>query len=133
MNEKYALIKNDLLKSGAVTAVTRSNSPVIYTWIGTIIIHGRGSNPQVKTWIAEYHIDNDFLETTGLKLIAGRDINSSQFPTDSSSILLNESAVKLMGFKDPIGQIVRNNQKSWVVVGIIKDFVPNSPFYEIPR
>jgi ABC-type antimicrobial peptide transport system permease subunit len=37
-----------------------------------------------------------------------------------------------MGFKDPIGQIVRNNQKSWVVVGVIKDFVPNSPFYDIP-
>ncbi len=34
-----------------------------------------------------------------------------------------------MGFKDPIGQIVRKNKKNLVVVGVVKDFVSNSPFY----
>jgi ABC-type antimicrobial peptide transport system permease subunit len=52
-----------------------------------------------------------------------------KYPGDSASALLNESAVKLMGFKDPIGQVVRKDKKSWVVVGVVKDFVSNSPFF----
>jgi putative ABC transport system permease protein len=132
MNKKYALIKNDLLKSAAVTAVTRSNSPICYTWNGDNNYTWAGSNPDEKSWFAEFHIDNDFTETMGLKIISGRDINTNKHPGDSSAILLNETAVRLMGFKDPVGQVVRNNNMNWVVVGVVKDFISNSPFYNIP-
>lgn len=132
MNKKYALIKNDLLNSTAVTAVTRSNSPISYTWNGDDSYTWAGSRANEKPWFAEFHIDNDFVETMGLKIVSGRDINTNRYPGDSSAILLNESAAKLMGFKDPIGQIVRNDKANWVVVGVIKDFVSNSPFFDIP-
>jgi ABC-type antimicrobial peptide transport system permease subunit len=46
-------------------------------------------------------------------------------------MLINESAAKLMGFKDPIGQIVRKEKTSWTVVGVVRDFVSNSPLYGI--
>ena len=36
-----------------------------------------------------------------------------------------------MGFKDPIGQVVRNSKNSWVVVGVIRNFISNSPLYNI--
>ena len=68
----------------------------------------------------------------GLKVISGREINTIKYPGDSTAILLNESAVKEMGFKDPIGQIVRDENTNWVVVGVIKNFVVNSPFSKIP-
>jgi putative ABC transport system permease protein len=129
MNKKYELIKNDLLKSAAVTSVTRSNSPICYTWRGDDAYAWKGSNPDKKFWIAEFQIDNDFIETMGLKIISGRTINTNMYPGDSASVVLNESAVKLMGFKDPIGQIIRKDKSSWTVVGVIKDFVSNSPFY----
>jgi len=132
MNKQYRLIKNELLNSGAAIAVTRSNSPITYIWSGDDSYTWRGSNPKTKTFFSEFHTDNDFLETMGLKLIAGRDINTNIYPTDSTAILLNESAVKVMGFKNPIGQIVKNNQGNWVVVGVIKDFVSNSAFFNIP-
>jgi putative ABC transport system permease protein len=132
MNKKYDLIKNDLLKSAAVTAVTRSNSPICYTWRGDDNYTWQGSSSKEKTWIHEYQIDNDFVETMGLKIISGRDININKYPGDSSAILLNETAAKLMGFKEPIGQIVRNKKTNWVVVGVIRDFVTNSPLYLTP-
>jgi putative ABC transport system permease protein len=128
MNKKYELIKNDLLKSGAVTAVTRSNSPICYTWRGDDNYEWPGSKADNKTWFSEFYIDNDFIETTGLKIISGRSINLNKYPGDSTSILLNESAVRVMGFKDPLGQVVRKNRKNLVVVGVIKDFVSGSPF-----
>ena len=129
MNKKYELIKNELLGSGAVTAVTRSNSPICYTWRGDDSYQWAGSKADNKTWFSEFYIDNDFVETMGLKIISGRTINLNKYPGDSSSILINQSAVKAMGFKNPIGQVVRKNKQNLVVVGVIRDFVSSSPFY----
>jgi putative ABC transport system permease protein len=129
MNKKYGLIKNELLGSGAVTGVTRSNSPICYTWRGDDSYQWPGSKADNKTWFSEFYIDNDFIETMGLKIIAGRSINLNKYPGDSTSILLNQSAVKVMGFKNPIGQVVRKNKQNLVVVGVIRDFLSNSPFY----
>ncbi len=129
MNKKYELIKNDLLGSGAVTAVTRSNSPICYTWRGDDSYQWVGSKTDNKTWFSEFYIDNDFIETMGLKIISGRSIDLNKYQGDSSSILLNQSAVKVMGFKNPIGQVIRKNKQNLVVVGVIRDFVSSSPFY----
>jgi putative ABC transport system permease protein len=131
VNSKYQLIKRDLLTSGAVTAVTRSNSPITYVWSGDDNYKWTGSDPQKKIHFNEFHADNDFLETMGLKLVSGRTINTVIYPTDSTSILLSESAVAAMGLKNPIGQIVESPQGNWTVVGIVKNFVPGSPFFSV--
>ncbi len=52
---------------------------------------------------------------------------------DSSAIVLTQSALKLMGFKNPIGQHIRNLKKDWHVVGVVRDFVTGTPFYPMPR
>ena len=130
-NKNFRLIKQDLLSSGAATAVTRSNSPITYIWSGDDNYKWKGADPNKRTYFHEFHADNDFLETTGLKLTAGRTINTNLHPTDSTAVLLNESAVTAMGFRDPIGQIITNPQGNWTVVGVIKDFVPGSPFYAV--
>jgi ABC-type antimicrobial peptide transport system permease subunit len=131
VNDKYQLIKRDLLASGAVTAVTRSNSPITYIWSGDDNYKWTGADPRKKIFFNEFHADNDFLETMGLKLVSGRTINTAIYPTDTTAVLLNESAVTTMGLKDPIGQIVQSPQGNWTVVGIVKDFVPGSPFFSV--
>jgi ABC-type antimicrobial peptide transport system permease subunit len=128
MNKKYQFIKNELLRSGAVNAVTRSNSPITYTWSGDDSYTWQGKNPNTKVNFAEFHTDNDFLKTTGLKIISGREIDASIYPTDSTAVLLNESAAKIIGFKDPIGQTLKSNQGNWHIVGVVKDFISGSPF-----
>lgn len=60
------------------------------------------------------------------------------FPSDSTGIILNESAVKYMGLKDPVGKIVRwkdgtFNDDSYHVVGVIKDMVMQSPFEPVKQ
>jgi len=128
MNKKYELIKNDLLKTSAVTAVTRSNSPICYTWRGDDNYEWPGSKAGNKTWFSEFYIDNDFIETMGLHLISGRSINTKKYPGDTTSAILNQSAVRLMGLKDPLGLVIRQNKKNLVVVGMVKDFISSSPF-----
>jgi putative ABC transport system permease protein len=46
-------------------------------------------------------------------------------------MLLNETAVKAMRFKNPVGQIINADEKQWTVVGVVKDFIYESPYEKI--
>ncbi|HEY6902656.1 MAG TPA: ABC transporter permease, partial [Puia sp.] len=131
VNNKYQLIKHDILNSGAATSVTRSNSPITYVWSEDNNYKWPGSDPNNKIYFSEFHADNDFIETVGLKLVTGRAINTNLYPTDTTAVLLTESAVATMGLKNPVGQIITNPQTNWTVVGVVKDFIAGSPFYSI--
>ena len=100
-------------------------------WSDTWGVEWSGKDPNDKTDFDIYNADEDLVKTTGLQLIEGRDFNLKQFPTDSTALILNESAVKAMNFKDPLGQTVKNNDISWHVVGVIKDFILQSPYYPL--
>ncbi|RAJ03928.1 putative permease [Chitinophaga skermanii] len=69
----------------------------------------------------------DFVTTFGMQLIQGRDFSRS-FSTDSTAIILNEEAVKVMGLKDPVGTIVKWQDVDRTVVGVIKNFTLGSPY-----
>ncbi len=71
-------------------------------------------------------VDEHYVPTLGMKIVQGRNF-SHDFPTDSTGMLLNESAVQLLGWKDPIGHLFYrpgDSMKSvaYHVVGVIKDF-----------
>jgi ABC-type antimicrobial peptide transport system permease subunit len=61
-------------------------------------------------------------------LLQGRDFDLSRFPSDSAGVILNESAVKAMGFKEPIGEIIEDSDRKYHVIGVIKDFILHSPY-----
>jgi len=87
-----------------------------------------GKDPNDKTDFRRYNEDGGLGKTAGLTFIAGRDIDVEKYPTDSLAMILNESALKVMKFKNPIGQLVRDMGQQWHVVGVIKDFILESPY-----
>lgn len=129
----YDAIKRDLLNSGAAVGVTKLYSPITTVWNETTNLSWPGSTEaDKKRYFNDYESDADFVKTTGAKLIAGRDIDLKIYPTDSTAILLNETAVKLMRLKDPIGATIRNeNGVDCHVVGVIGDFIIESPYGKI--
>lgn len=68
--------------------------------------------------INRFRGDYDYPATLGFQLVRGRFFNS-QLASDSSAVLLNESAVKALMLPDPIGQILN---KKYEVIGVVKDF-----------
>lgn len=71
-------------------------------------------------------VDNNYVPTLGMKIVKGRNF-SPDFPTDTMGIILNESAVGLLGWKDPINQTFYrpgDSMKSvaYHVIGVVKDF-----------
>jgi len=65
----------------------------------------------------------------GWQFIAGRNF-SKTFATDADKIIVNETAAKDMGFKNPIGQFVKTagGTKTLQIIGVIKDMILGSPF-----
>lgn len=122
------MIKNELLSSGAASAVSKTQAPLTQNWSIAISMNWQGKDPNAKIQINRFTEDADLVKTAGMHLVQGRDIDIKKYPTDSTACLLSESAVKAMGFKDPIGQLIYDDPLNWHVVGVIKDFILESPY-----
>ena len=129
LEKNYQLVKNELLSSGVAKAVTKTGSPLTQGWSDSWGFEWQGKDPNDKTDFDRFCADEDLGNTAGLTFVKGRDFDLKSFPTDSSGVILNESAAKAMNFKDPIGQIVKDDHVEYHVVGIIKDFILQSPYY----
>jgi putative ABC transport system permease protein len=74
----------------------------------------------------DMYIDEHFIPTLGMQMVAGRNF-SADFPTDSGGVILNESAVKLLGWKDPLKEkLYQPNDsmkaKAYPIIGVVRDF-----------
>jgi ABC-type antimicrobial peptide transport system permease subunit len=83
-------------------------------------LHWPGKDPNLKMDFANIEVGYNFLETVGIKLKAGR--NFSQNANAEHEIILNETAIKAMGLKDPIGKVVTFWDERRVIVGVAADF-----------
>jgi putative ABC transport system permease protein len=128
VEKNYGPIRNALLRSGAVTDVARTSCPITEVWSSDDTYEWEGKDKNIRTFCIKSTTDQNFVKTMGLHLTAGRDIDTERYPTDSTAVLLNESAVKQMGFKNPIGQTIRNKEATWHVVGVIKNYIAGIPY-----
>jgi putative ABC transport system permease protein len=132
VDKNYLLIKNDLLKSGAVVSLSKSANPITQRWSDSWGFSWEGSTETDKKLdFVRLGTDADFIKTIGVTLKEGRDIDVYNYPTDSTAVMLNETAVASMHLQNPIGQIIRSGgdgDRKFHVVGIVKDFILESPF-----
>jgi putative ABC transport system permease protein len=131
IHEKFDEIKKEVLVSGAATSVSLAQSPLTENWSSGIELKWQDKNPNEIVQINRYGESGDLVKTTGMKLVEGRDIDLVHFPTDSTACLINESALAVMKFKNPIGQQITDGAVTYHVVGVIGDFIQESPFETI--
>jgi len=126
--KNYELIKNELLASGIAKSITKTNSPLTERWSDGWGQSWEGKDPNNNTSFDRYLADEGLGVTAGLQFIQGRDFDLKQFPTDSTGLIINESALKVMKFKNPVGKVVNDLGINWHIVGVIKDFILTSPY-----
>ena len=75
-----------------------------------------------------WRIDENYIPTLGMKMAEGRNF-SIDFPTDSSAIIINEAAARLLGFKDLLNRPLyymndfpKKDLTKYHIIGIVKDF-----------
>ena len=127
IGKNYELIRRDLLNLGVAQSVTKTNEPMTQKW-NNAYVDWQGKDPSVTIIFDTFFTDADWTKTTGTTIIEGRDIDIYTYPTDSTAMLLNESAAKSMKFEHPVGETIKIYGKDWRVIGVVKDFIINSPY-----
>lgn len=124
---KFDLFKERVLQSGAVTAMSQSSGSIAFQNSNVNGLEWKGMKEGDKKISFDYiQTTHDFLKTNNIRLVAGRDFSKAH-ASDSSAVLLNETAIKLMGLKNPLAeQIVLNGEKR-PVVGIFADVLWDEP------
>jgi putative ABC transport system permease protein len=89
------------------------------------------ANKEVNKSMKIIRIDFDFFPTIEASIIEGRNF-SRDFPSDSLAVIINESAVSQLNWKDPVGKWMEFNGKRFTVVGLVKDFHFESLHRKIP-
>ena len=120
--KQYSLFKQQALGIPGVQAVAYLSDAPSYIGgniTGTVSWTGKqpGSNQQVTVTATGY----DFVKTMRLTILQGRDF-SRDFAGDSAGYLLNEEAVALTGYKDPIGQPFELWGRKGKIIGVLKNF-----------
>ncbi|MBE7170846.1 MAG: ABC transporter permease [Williamsia sp.] len=128
LKKNHELIKQELLAAGIASAVTKTSSPLTESWSDGWGQEWEGKDPNDKTDFFRYSQDGGLGATAGLQFVQGRDFDLQRFPTDSTGLIVNESALKVLKFKDPLGKTVKDNDVVWHIVGVIKDFILTSPY-----
>jgi len=126
--KNYELIKNDLLNSGAAVSVTKNFSSMTQLNAASWGVNWQGKNPDSKITFFYYSADADWTKTVNTTIIEGRDIDIHTYATDSTAVVINETALKIMNFTNPIGEIINTQGVDWHVIGVVKDFIQTSPY-----
>lgn len=125
LSNHFDVIRNELLQSGAVEHVARaSQSPAHFG--NNNSVEWRGKDPNLVVFFNNVSVSPEFGKTVGWKVKEGRDFYSAT--PDSTSVIVNEAAVKVMGFKDAIGEEIKFWGKSYTIAGVIENMVTQSPY-----
>lgn len=130
---KEEVLQNSFIKSGTISGYL----PVTGGWRNDNTFWPQGTEPTEQTMVGlqNWSVDYDYVKTMGMRIIDGRDF-STDFPSDSSAVILNQSALRFFNIeKDPLGKKIstydannsdgspdRNSLISWTVIGVVEDF-----------
>jgi putative ABC transport system permease protein len=122
IKSKILSFKQELLtKPNILSATTTSDLPGKMIWITSINYDGQ--NEQSPSTMTYLEIDKDFVNTYGVHLKEGYLPGDTSCPYSGTQYLLNESAVKKLGWNNPLGKRLScHNGKEGFVTGIIGDF-----------
>ena len=86
------------------------------------------ADPKASIFPQTWSVDDDYIKTLNMKIVAGRDF-SDKLLSDSNSLIINQTAANLLGFADPINKIIYKATggdshifKPYTIIGVVKDF-----------
>ena len=137
VNNTYALGKNATAFKNEITKLAGVNSA---TFAGFLPVSNssRSNNSYSKETVMDaenslstqvWVIDYDYVKTLGMEMLSGRNF-SKQYGSDSSAIIINETAARFLGYDNPIGKKLytnfdgspTTNLVAFTIIGVVKNF-----------
>ncbi|WP_428331293.1 ABC transporter permease [Mucilaginibacter sp.] len=126
----YDALKNELLSSGIVESVAAASSPVtnVYSHLSLDKWPGKNAGDESVN-IGGIWVSDSYFKTLGITFKEGHDF-AADWKTDTLNVVLNEAAIKRIGLKNPINQLITWNGSNLPVriIGVVKDALMESPF-----
>lgn len=135
-DQRADAIRTELKATGMVSEVAESGGVVTEVWSNNGGFTHKGENIDNERGYATLGVSPEFGKTVGWQFIAGRDF-SRDIASDSAGIVINESAAKFMGLEKPVGEVIHWKSGPWevdqdfVILGVIKDMLMDSPFQPV--
>lgn len=134
---KFELMRDEFIKSGAVTEMSTSSAPTTRIWSNRSGFNWEGKPEGFQEDLAWTEVSPEYAKSLGLKIVAGRDF-SREFASDSLGILINETAVKYMGLQDPVGKIITDSDtedpfEPMKIIGVVEDMIAQSPYEPVKQ
>ncbi|MFY8035572.1 MAG: ABC transporter permease, partial [Cyclobacteriaceae bacterium] len=121
----FTTIRQELVNTGAVESVCKSNSPVTAIF-SNAEVKWQGMPTDHRVAFSTIATEYDYTKTMGIKMIEGRDF-SREF-NDTLSVVINKAAVDLMGMESPIGKKIEINKTQLEIIGVVPNIVMGSPY-----
>jgi ABC-type antimicrobial peptide transport system permease subunit len=122
LDKSHDTLKNELLKNPKVIGVTASSQNPTNSEAATIAFTWRGKNPDAQILLHANSVTIDYPSTMKMEIIEGRGYSSEIASDRSGKVLLNEEAVKVMGFENPVGETINYFKYKTEVIGVVKNF-----------
>lgn len=123
----FEAVRKELKDLNAIVDMTESTSPTTGNWNTNGGFEWQGKDPALAVDFPNDGVTHEYGKTVGWTFVQGRDF-SRDYVSDSLAFVINEAAVKFLGFKNPIGETLTWNQKPYKIIGVIKNMVVESPY-----
>ena len=133
LEKNYRSIKQELIRTDVAASVTRTNTS--FTNKGIVNSLNWPGNQGLPVYCKYVVVDYDYVKTLDIKM-EGRDF-SEMIKADTMSVLLNQSAIDMMGLKNPLGKEIRvdfvNSSEGYPakIIGIMENVLMGSPYEPI--
>lgn len=127
---EFETVKTRMLQHPEIADMSFSST---IPFIGNIggYVTWEGAAPDEKEMISRNYVNYDFIPTYNLKMAYGRNF-SKEYQADNKACIINETALKVFGWSDPIGKQIFLEGRPFPVIGVVKDFHPYSVHNPIP-
>ncbi len=121
LRDNYKVFKEKLLKSRLIDNVTSASNIPLNTSNSTGV-YWEGINPENAVLMNYACVDYDYFETFGMQMVEGRSF-SREFPSDMNGYIINETALKMTGFREAADKSIALARHSLApLIGVVKDF-----------
>jgi ABC-type antimicrobial peptide transport system permease subunit len=125
--KNFVPLKADLLNTRYFESVAKASSPLTAIYNSWSDFSWTGKDPNAQQVMDVIMTEWDYEKTVGLKFLEGRPF-SNDYKSDSNAVILNETALKMIGYENPIGKTIKNGNQDLKIVGIIEDMLIQDPF-----
>jgi len=126
MNQKirqnYQIIKQQLLQDPNIKSVTTSRVLPVYACPSMTLAEWEGKNDERTLSLHFVGVGFDFLKTMEIELAEGRAFSEEMASDTINSVIINEEAVRQIGFENPIGKYINIFGEPSYIIGVMKDF-----------